>query len=50
MGIIIRKGMMNIPAFEPYVYSCSSDKLQMEYQVITRIQRFAKKGKASVII
>lgn len=31
--------------FEPYVYSCSSDKLQMEYQVITRIQRFEKKGK-----
>ena len=29
--------------FEPYVYSCSSDKLQMEYQVITRIQRFEKK-------
>ena len=31
--------------FEPYVYSCSSDKLQMEYQVITRFQRFEKKGK-----
>lgn len=31
--------------FEPCVYSCSSDKLQMEYQVITRIQRFEKKGK-----
>lgn len=30
--------------FEPYVYSCSSDKLQMEYQVITRFQRFEKKG------
>lgn len=29
----------------PCVYSCSSDKLQMEYQVITRIQRFEKKGK-----
>lgn len=29
--------------FEPYVYSCSSDKLQMEYQVITRIQRFEKR-------
>ena len=32
--------------FEPYVYSCSSDKLQMEYQVITRIQRFEKKAEA----
>lgn len=31
--------------FEPYVYSCSSDRLQMEYQVITRFQRFEKKGK-----
>lgn len=31
--------------FESYVYSCSSDKLQMEYQVITRFQRFEKKGK-----
>lgn len=31
--------------FEPYVYSCSSDTLQMEYQVITRFQRFEKKGK-----
>ena len=31
--------------FEPYVYYCSSDKLQMEYQVITRFQRFEKKGK-----
>lgn len=31
--------------FEPCVYSCSSDMLQMEYQVITRIQRFEKKGK-----
>lgn len=31
--------------FEPCVYSCSSDKLQMEYQVITRIQRFEKKEK-----
>ena len=31
--------------FERYVYSCASDKLQMEYQVITRIQRFEKKGK-----
>ena len=29
---------------EPYVYSCSSDKLQMEYQVITRFQS-EKKGK-----
>ena len=31
--------------FEPYVYYCSSEKLQMEYQVITRFQRFEKKGK-----
>lgn len=31
--------------FDPYVYSCSSDTLQMEYQVITRFQRFEKKGK-----
>ena len=31
--------------FEPYVYSCSSDKVEMEYQVITRFQRFEKKGK-----
>lgn len=31
--------------FEPYVYSCSSDTLQMEYQVITRFQKFEKKGK-----
>lgn len=31
--------------FDSYVYSCSSDKLQMEYQVITRFQRFEKKGK-----
>lgn len=31
--------------FEPYVYSCSSDKVEMEYQVITRFQKFEKKGK-----
>ena len=31
--------------FDSYVYSCLSDKLQMEYQVITRFQRFEKKGK-----
>lgn len=31
--------------FESYVYSCSSDELQMEYQVITRFQKFEKKGK-----
>lgn len=31
--------------FEPYVYFCSSDTLQMEYQVITRFQKFEKKGK-----
>lgn len=31
--------------FDSYVYSCSSDTLQMEYQVITRFQRFEKKGK-----
>lgn len=31
--------------FDSYVYSCSSDKLQMEYQVITRFQKFEKKGK-----
>ena len=32
-------------SFESYVYSCSSDKVEMEYQVITRFQRFEKKGK-----
>ena len=31
--------------FDSYVYSCSSDKVEMEYQVITRFQRFEKKGK-----
>lgn len=31
--------------FDSYVYSCSSDTLQMEYQVITRFQKFEKKGK-----
>ena len=31
--------------YDSYVYSCSSDKLQMEYQVITRFQKFEKKGK-----
>ena len=31
--------------FDSYVYSCSSDKLQMEYQVITRFQKLEKKGK-----
>ena len=32
-------------SFDSYVYSCSSDKVEMEYQVITRFQRFEKKGK-----
>lgn len=31
--------------FDSYVYSCSSDKVEMEYQVITRFQKFEKKGK-----
>ena len=32
-------------SFDSYVYSCSSDKVEMEYQVITRFQKFEKKGK-----
>ncbi|WP_455719678.1 hypothetical protein [Agathobacter sp.] len=30
---------------DPYVYYCSSDKVQMEYQIITRYQRYNKKGR-----
>lgn len=31
-------------SIDPYVYYCSSDKVQMEYQVITRYQKYSKKG------
>ena len=31
-------------SIDPYVYYCSSDKVQMEYQIITRYQKYSKKG------
>lgn len=33
-------------SIDPYVYYCSSDKVQMEYQVITRYQKYSKKDEA----